>query len=204
MNLANFYFRDIIGYYAFDTWDEYHKTENTIAFLQDAGFSIKQIIDFLQSANHDDRYLSPDHLPDSVWSGLTKRNQFYIHPVLQMRNKPAVITEDGEIECADFFLEINPNFTIESLIKYCDQKLSFFIYEENKIKGALGYLLEKYKKLPYITSLDMLLRLIDKAEGKRLSNLLDIQSEEESVYEELKSFSLRLKESGLDKIVWRA
>lgn len=203
MNLTNFYFKEIIGYYSFESWDEYGITENTIAFLTDAKFSTGQIINFLQESNQENHYLSPEDLPDSIWSGLVERNRFYVHPVLQLRNKPITIDGKGEIACSKFFLEMNPNFTMESLIEYCNKKLSFFIYEENKIKGSLEYLLEKYKKLPHVTSLDMVLRLIDKAEGRTLSNLLDIQSNEESVYEELKNFYLRLKEEKMNEIVWR-
>lgn len=203
MDLTNFYFKEIIGYYSFESLDEYKATENTIAFLIDAKFSTGQIISFLQESNHEKCYLSPEDLPDSIWSGLTERNRFYVHPILQLRNDSITIDETGEISYPDFFLEINPNFTMKSLIEYCNKKLSFFIYEENKIKGSLEYLLEKYKKLPHITSLDMVLRLIDKAEGKNLSNLLDIQSNEESVYEELKNFYLRLKEEKMNQIVWR-
>ena len=203
MDLTNFYFKEIIGYYSFESLDEYKTTENTIAFLVDARFSTRQIINFLQESNHEKCYLSPKDLPDSIWSGLTERNRFYIHPILQLRNDSITIDETGKMSYPDFFLEINPNFTMESLIEYCNKKLSFFVYEENKIKGSLEYLLEKYKKLPHITSLDMVLRLIDKAEGKTLSNLLDIQSNEESVYEELKNFYLRLKEEKMNQIVWR-
>lgn len=203
MDLTNFYFKEIIGYYSFESLDEYKATENTIAFLIDAKFSTGQIISFLQESNHEKCYLPPEDLPDSIWSGLTERNRFYVHPILQLRNDSITIDETGEISYPDFFLEINPNFTMKSLIEYCNKKLSFFIYEENKIKGSLEYLLEKYKKLPHITSLDMVLRLIDKAEGKTLSNLLDIQSNEESVYEELKNFYLRLKEEKMNQIVWR-
>lgn len=203
MDLTNFYFKEIIGYYSFESLDEYKATENTIAFLIDAKFSTGQIISFLQESNHEKYYLSPEDLPDSIWSGLTERNRFYVHPILQLRNDSITINEIGEMSYPDFFLEINPNFTMKSLIEYCNKKLSFFIYEENKIKGSLEYLLEKYKKLPHITSLDMVLRLIDKAEGKTLSNLLDIQSNEESVYEELKNFYLRLKEEKMNQIVWR-
>ena len=203
MDLTNFYFKEIIGYYSFESLDEYKTTENTIAFLIDAKFSTRQIINFLQESNHEKCYLSPKDLPDSIWSGLTERNRFYIHPILQLRNDSITIDETGKMSYPDFFLEINPNFTMESLIEYCNKKLSFFVYEENKIKGSLEYLLEKYKKLPHITSLDMVLRLIDKAEGKTLSNLLDIQSNEESVYEELKNFYLRLKEEKMNQIVWR-
>lgn len=203
MDLTNFYFKEIIGYYSFESLDEYKTTENTIAFLVDAKFSTGQIISFLQESNHEKCYLSPEDLPDSIWSGLIERNRFYIHPILQLRSGSITIDETGEMSYPEFFLEINPNFTMESLIEYCNKKLSFFIYEENKIKGSLEYLLEKYKKLPHVTSLDMVLRLIDKAEGKTLSSLLDIQSNEESVYEELKNFYLRLKEEKMNQIVWR-
>lgn len=203
MFLTNFYFKEIIGYYYFDTWKEYNKTKNTIAFLVDSGFSDKQIIAFLKKANRDKKYLSPEDLPDEAWTGLIERNRFYVHPVLQLRNEPATIDENGEIKCSEFYLEINPNFSIESLIEYCNKKVSFFVYEENKVKGALEYLLEKYKKLPHVTSLDMVLKLIDRAEGNTLSSLLDLQKNEEAVYEELKNFSLSLHELKQDKIVWR-
>lgn len=203
MFLTNFYFKEIIGYYYFNTWNEYEKTKNTISFLTDSGFSDKQIIGFLKKTDRKKKYLLPQDLPDEVWSGLIERDKFYLHHALQLRNKPATTDETGQISCSEFYLEINPNFTIESLIEYCNQRVSFFVYEENKIKGAIEYLLEKYKKLPHVTSLDMVLTLIDKAEGNRLSNPLDLQKDEEIVYEELKNFSMSLHERKLDKIVWR-
>lgn len=203
MFLTNFYFKEIVGYYYFDTWEEYNKTRNTIAFLVDSGFSDEQIIIFFKKTNRDKKYLSPEDLPDEIWTGLIERNRFYVHPILQLRNKPATIDENGKISCSEFYLEINPNFSIESLIEYCNKKVSFFVYEENKVKGTLEYLLEKYKKLPHVTSLDMVLKLIDRAEGNTLSSPLDLQKNEEAVYEELKNFSLSLHELKQDKIVWR-
>lgn len=203
MFLTNFYFKEIVGYYYFDTWNEYEQTKNTISFLVDSGFSDKQIIGFLKKTDRKKKYLLPQDLPNEIWSGLIERDKFYLHHTLQLRNKPATIDETGQISCSKFYLEINPNFTIESLIEYCNQRISFFVYEENKVKGAIEYLLEKYKKLPHVTSLDMVLTLIDRAEGNRLSNPLDLQKDEEMVYEELKNFSMSLHERKLDKIVWR-
>ena len=115
--------------------------------------------------------------------------------------------ENNKIVTSRFFLEMKIIYAIEDLINYYYSKFpeNSEWKSENKDIGAINYLLNKYKRLKYISEVDFILFLIDYAsyDEKRISNIIDLERYEHEVGKVLKAKVNNATTEKSNVIVWR-
>lgn len=210
MNLTDYYYENKFGVYPFETDEQQIKTDKTIAYLFDIGYSEKEIISIIDECQPD-HCLSYNNLPDSLWNNsLLKKDVFYYHNLLQVRSRPAMLNmKTLEFNSNPFFIEMKISFTINDLLNYfyttTNQELSF--RDEKKDIGALNFLLKSYNRIDFIEPVDFILFLIDyacKEKDCSTSSILQIDSEfKADVFELLKVKTIQAAAQNFNKIIFR-
>ena len=206
-DFTDFYFyNEIVGCYPFDTNKERMKTINTMKYLIESGVPDELIKKILLAVGRKKAVITPKDLPDMLWeNSLTKRNTFYYHHFVQLK-EPMPVYSGGKIVSFKPFLEMKAHVTIKDLADY--------YYRTLKIKGvfrdykrdekALEYLLNKYSNLS-CEALDIVLALIDEAgyKNETIVNPLNITNNECEVIEKLLRNQAEAHAAKKDIIVWR-
>lgn len=186
------------------------KTKAIIMHLIDNGFTEKEIASIINSCKIKD-YMTPQDLPDNLWEdSLLKRDTFYYSSALQLvsappRWNPEKMTYSSE----PFYLEMKIKFTIEDLVNHYYKELDIDtnFRDYSKDKGALQYLLNKYK-IDNVESIDVILMLIEEAKSTMceysiITNPLKLQDYEGTVISFLKTAIPNKIISKSNQIVWR-
>lgn len=186
------------------------KTKAVLMHLIDNGFSEKEIAKVITSIKIKN-YMEFKDLPDYLWEdSLLKRDTFYYNQALQLVSQPPVWNpETMQQESEPFYLEMKIRFTMDDLLNYYYQELRVnpTFRDANKDKGALQYLLNKYK-LNNIQSIDVVLFLIDELKATssgdiNISSPLELQGLESTVITYLNSVLPNKTLNNSNKIVWR-
>lgn len=209
MNLVDYFYEEKYGCYPFETNENYKKTEKLLAYLFEAGVSMTEVLDFIEESPQTE-YLSPDLLPDWLWNdSLLTKNKFYYHRLLRIRPKSSVVmTADGNIKKMPFYLEMRIKFSIEDLLNYYYLlfAIELPIRDYKKDKGALEFLLQKYKNIMIVEPVDFVLALLDNHKQKRtalVSSPLDASEGIAETYEALKTKVSEAKLKKADRVIWR-
>lgn len=188
-----------------------NKTKAVINHLIDNGFSKKHIVRVINEVKKRD-YMIPQDLPNFLWEGsLLKRDTFYYNSILQIVSSPPKWNPETMQQVSEpFFLEMKIMYTIDDLLNYYYDELQINISfrDENKDKGALQYLLNKYK-IDNIESIDVVLLLIENAKAclsksfSIITNPLKLQDFEGDVITFLNNVIPNKVAKRTNKIIWR-
>lgn len=185
------------------------KTKATLLHLIDNNFTEKEIVKIITDCKIKD-FMTPDDLPDYLWdNSLLKRDTFYYSSVLQMVSPPPKWDPEKMTYSSEpFYLEMKINFTMNDLLEhyYNELKIDVNFRDENKDKGALQYLLNKYK-LNGVESIDVILLLIEEAKATSekhiITNPLKLQDFEGEVISFLNNVIPNKITNKENKIIWR-
>lgn len=186
MDLANIFYKEIVGIYPFPTNREEAITRCTLAYLLDSGITEKEILKILPIFKNK-AVISPDILPDALWhNSLTEKNIYYCHHALQIIPPAPIIKNDGTFKEFPFYLEIKIRFTVENLLQYFYRKASNYhmIKDSKRDCAQLMHMLNRYKKIEDIQGLDLLLFMIDEAAYRHIiiTEPFDIKTSEVEVF----------------------
>lgn len=209
MDFVEEYYSSVWGYYPFDDNDENkYRSKKIIDYLMDCNIEEKHILKFVEEAPKQD-FLTPDILPEWLWTNsLIKKDEFYYHNLLHIKSKaPTWDALTNKETNYPFYLEIKIQFTIDNLTDYFYKKfrIPMDLIDRKRDEGAFNYLLNKYRGISFISSLDFVLSLIDYMhnEGDDTYNVLDLSKYEKEVYEILFRKVEQSKLEKTNKIVWR-
>lgn len=182
-----------------------NKTKAVLKYLIANNFNELDIIDMMGKIKIGD-YLKPSDLPEYLWEdSLLKQDVFYYHTSLQIIPPPPRWNpETLQFSSEDFYLEMKIKYKIDDLLNYYYKTLKIQSMDYNKDKGAMQYLLNKYK-IEGMENVDIVLLLIDEAYRNDYSinnplKLQDLEMETISLANHIISNS-QLKRS--NKIIWR-
>ena len=191
--------------------EEYRlKTKAVIMHLVDNGFTEKEIVKVITSVKIKD-FMEVTDLPDYLWEdSLLKRDTFYYNRALQIVSQPPVWNpETMKQESEPFYLEMKIRFTMDDLLDYYYNELRVnpTFRDKNKDKGALQYLLNKYR-VDNIQSIDVVLFLIEELKSTstgdiNISSPLELQGLETTVITYLNNVLPNKTLNNSNKIVWR-
>lgn len=190
--------------------EEYRlKTKAVLLHLIDNNFTEKEIVKIITNCKIKD-YMTPNDLPDYLWEdSLLKRDTFYYSSILQLVSAPPKWDPEKMICTSEpFYLEMKIKFTIDDLLKhyYDELKIDINLRDENKDKGALQYLLNKYK-INKIENIDVILLLIEEAkitsEKPIITNPLKLQEFEGNVIAFLNNVIPNKIINKENEIIWR-
>lgn len=190
--------------------EEYRlKTKAVLLHLIDNNFTEKEIVKIITNCKIKD-YMTPNDLPDYLWEdSLLKRDTFYYSSILQLVSAPPKWDPEKMICTSEpFYLEMKIKFTIDDLLKhyYDELKIDINLRDENKDKGALQYLLNKYK-INKIENIDVILLLIEEAkitsEKPTITNPLKLQEFEGNVIAFLNNVIPNKIINKENEIIWR-
>ena len=180
MNYADYYYEYHYGNYPFNEDKSYLiRTQKTIDYLFEADFTSKEIIQIIEQSQKRKSFTYED-LPNSLWeNSLLNKNVFYYHNQLQILSTPAKFNPiTNQFKTSEFFIEMKIKYTEKDILNYFYNvfKIDPIFINENKDLGAISYLLKKYSKIDFMTSVDFILFLIDyaKLNYPYASSLFDI------------------------------
>ena len=118
MDLADLYYREIVGVYPFSTQREEAVSRCTIAYLEEAGVPKKKIIEMMVSLK-EKAFIEPEDIPQNFYDGsLIRPGEYYCHPELQLISPDPVIAKDGTFTQFPFYQEMKICFTMRDLCRY--------------------------------------------------------------------------------------
>lgn len=186
--------------------DYRNKTKAIIKYLIDNELNESDIIDMFGKIKIED-YLKPDDLPEYLWEGsLLKKNVFYYHNSLQLIPPPPKWNaETLQSSSEDFYLEMKIQYNIDNLLEYYYKAMKIESMDYNKDKGAMQYLLNKYK-IEGMENVDIVLLLIDEAHANEyvINSPLKLQDLEMEVISLAKHMVANSKSKRSNEIIWRA
>lgn len=209
MDLAAYYYKEIVGVYDFPTLREEAVTRHTLAYLQDSGFTEPEIFGIINEVGGEKGYIEPADLPDSVWeNSLTKKGHYYCHRALQLLPPDPVVCEDGTFKEFPFYQEMRARFTLDDLTAYYRRKFPQYIIADDKRDAAqFRHMLKKYESMGAIEPLDIVLFMIDEAAFQHVTVVEPFSIATGSIQQEI---ILRLQKilaerhaKGYDKNIWR-
>ena len=209
MDLANIFYKEVVGIYPFPTNREEAITRCTLAYLLDGGITEKEILKILPTFK-DKAVISPDILPDILWrDSLVEKNTYYCHHVLQIIPPDPVVKNDGTFKEFPFYLEIKIRFTEKDLLRYFYKKTFNYhmIKDEKRDSAQLIHMLNRYKRIEDVQELDLLLFMIDEAAYRHITitEPFDIKTSEIEVFTltKLRNIVNNRHEGKHDKIKYR-
>ncbi len=215
-DLTEWYYRNEIGYYPWNTDTNKKITQDTLQYLVESKFNDEDIFKVM----HDSKggIITPDTLPDWLWdNSLIKRGQFYTSRLFQLESDRTKIKKmpNGArilVISNDFWLEIIPKFTLNQLIEYyyCQLPNAASYNTEKQNIGIFQYLLQRYEKVsettPYVTNLDLIINAIDSLSKERayLSDPFELTKTIDATLPEVLRVNKVGFEQGKCKIIWRS
>jgi hypothetical protein len=205
MDILDFYYQNI----GEEPTDKHREiTGKTFSYLKDNNFSDKDILKIFKKLPVKTD-LSFDDLPDELWeNSLIKRNTYYYHNELHIIS-PApywdVLTD--KIVSPKFYLEMKIKYTINNLIDYFYKTFpkNMNLVDDKKDVGSMNYLLNKYRKITFIETIDFILYLIDEAKNDEYvcNDILDVQRYEEKTFKYLENKVNNAMVEKKNIIIWR-
>lgn len=205
MNLLDFY------YYNLGTEPtelEREITKATLDHLIDNNLTERDIISMIKDFPAK-MALEPSDLPNKLWeNSLLNRDTFYYHSELHITSPaPYWDFENDRIVSSRFFLEMKIQYSIRDLIQYYYKKFprDIRLIDEKKDIGTMEYLLNKYKNIAFIESVDFILFLIDEAadSGYELTEMIDLKRFETQAFDYLEHKTMNAAVEKMNKIIWR-
>lgn len=190
--------------------EEREITRKTIEYLLDCKIEAEDIMKILEEAAINKSKIGVEDLPDWLWeNSLIKKDTFYYHNTLHLKSKAPIFDVKNKIIIkSEFYLEMIIKYSMKDLMDYYYDKLEkdIIFRDDRKDAGAFKYLLNKYKALENMESLDFVLMLIDYESNEDRyykKDILNLKENEEKVYEIMKHKCCQAELSSLNKIVWR-
>ena len=208
MDLANIFYKEIVGVYPFPTQREEAITRHTIAYLQESGVPDADIFRILVQFGTQGG-ITPDELPGEIWDdSLTEKGQYYVHSRLQLLPPSPIVKMDGTFKAFPYYQEMVARFTIKELCRYFYLKSSGLIMRDAvRDERQLKHMLSKYKNMEKFSALDFVLFLIDEAafQNRPVSSPfdVDVSSLTSVVADKLIRIMDERRAKGYDKIKWR-
>ena len=210
MDLAAYFFKEIVGVYKFKTPREEALTRCTIAYLQESGVSTAEIFQLLNEVGNTKGYLEPADIPDWIWEkSLTKKGHYYCHHALQLVSPTPIIRRDGTFKEYPFYQEMRIRFTLDDLIEYFYAAIPGYMIlrDKGRDERQFKHLLRKYSNLQGIEELDFVLCLIDEAAYQKVPVIepfnIDTPSMQTQAANKLTKTLAERHAKGYDKNIWR-
>lgn len=209
MDLADLYYREIVGVYPFSTQREEAVSRCTIAYLEEAGVPKKKIIEMMISLK-EKAFIEPEDIPSSFYDGsLIQRGVYYCHPELQIISPDPVIAKDGTFTQFPFYQEMKICFTMQDLCQYFYRKTARQnnLSDQKRDTGQFVHLLKRYTGLDNIQPLDVVLCMIDEAAYQKMfiAEPFSVKTAQIEAYtiDKLQRIVNEKKAKGHDRPVWR-
>lgn len=208
MNFTDYFYKSKWGYYPYEEYINYDKTESFIRHLQDNKFTNDEIFQIIEEADKNP-YLSIEDMDDKWWEPyLTEKNKFYFHNTLRLQpKKPMWNPLTGEVKVEKFYLEMVIKYSINDLLNYyyITVNTPVPLRDYKRDKAGLEHLLKKYNNMKNITSLDFVLHLIDMAKRMNVyvSSSVELNQCEAETYDHLMKVVAESELDGVNKIIWR-
>lgn len=212
MDLAEYYYENAYGCYPFDTNEEKDKTQKVIDHLVENSIENVVIMAIIEKASAKRvGYLTPQDIYnyEPLWENtLIKPGVFYYHPELQIRPKaPSFNPTTNETTVGQFYLEMRICYNEYDLMNYIRKsiKMPAALYDDKRDIGSVNFLLNKYKNINVVESLDFVLYLVDhlRQSEQMAVSILDIANAEQAVYEQCLKMAPAMAIKKANQIVWR-
>lgn len=212
MDFTELYYEEAFGCYPFESDEPKEKTQKTMDYLQDNLLPEREIVKFIESAaRRQDHYLLPTdaYEHEAFWKGsLLEPDVFYYHPLLQLRSKaPTFNPVTGETNEAPFFLEMKIRYEKGALLHHIRKELRLPVELQDDVRdlGAVDYLLEKYRKVGIVPTIDFILFLVDEAKTReqRILSILNLSQVEQEVFISCQKMVPEMTAKKTNRIVWR-
>lgn len=212
MDLAAYYYREIVGVYDFPTLREEAITRCTIAYMQEGGLTDAEIFGFLNTMGRGKGYITPADIPTDAWEtegNLIERGQYYCHHRLQLLSPMPIIRSDGTFKEYPFYQENVIRFTLKDLNDYFHNQIAGYssLRDDKREEAQFRHMLKKFEALRPIQPLDVILLMIDEAAYQHVPvvepfdiNTSNMRSE---VINRLQRTLAERHAKGYDKNVWR-
>lgn len=207
MDFVELYYKNVHGYYPFETDENKIKSQKIIDYLSDAGISGGDIFTFIYNAPPSD-FLSYEMLPESLWeNSLLMKGSFYFHSELHILSKPPTWDPISKKEKMDpFYREMKIKYTFNDAVNYfySQMKIDKLYMDEKRDLAAAKHLFDKFWKFNS-KQIDVLLYCIDYAANQecKVKTLIEIGQYEIEVFEALERNMAEAKLHNLNKIIWR-
>jgi hypothetical protein len=206
LDLTEYFYREVVGYYPFKTDREECITRCTIQYLEDSNVLYPTIMLAMQKfANKG--YIAPDDLPEEIWQdSLTKKGQYYMNHWLHIL-PPTPKILNGKFVSYPFYCEMTARFTIKDLVNLFYKQVGDNEHRNDaRLEAGMKTLLNKFSGFK-IEALDLILFLIDEAhhEHKTMFDAFDLSNASffRDVLTQKENELKCLHEQKKDKIIWR-
>lgn len=206
-NLIQYYYKEIYRKEDYSESDTI-RTDKTIGYLKDCGFSVTEIIQ--EIGRWSKACITIDDLSGILWSNsLIKRGAFYLHRELRIVSKaPEYDYESDTLKTYQFFCEMKIRYTVDDVLNYFYSRipsLNCQFVDKKTDRKTVAFLMNKYSNIDYIEPLDIILCSIDYCTKNNPDSykLIDITCDNLNIIKQLQSDMVELESKDLRKITWR-
>lgn len=206
-NLLRYYYKEIYRKEDYSESDTI-RTDKTIGYLKDCGFSVTEIIQ--EIGRWSKACITIDDLSGILWSNsLIKRGAFYLHRELRIVSKaPEYDYESDTLKTYPFFCEMKIRYTADDVLNYFYSRipsLNCQFVDKKTDRKTVAFLMNKYSNIDYIEPLDIILCSIDYCTKNNPDSykLIDITCDNLNIIKQLQSDMVELESKDLRKITWR-
>lgn len=206
-NLIQYYYKEIYRKEDYSKSDTI-RTDKTIGYLKDCGFSVTEIIQ--EIGRWSKACITIDDLSGILWNNsLIKRGAFYLHRELRVVSKaPEYDYESDTLKIYPFFCEMKIRYTVDDVLNYFYSRipsLNCQFVDKKTDRKTVAFLMNKYSNIDYIEPLDIILCSIDYCTKNNPDSykLIDITCDNLNIIKQLQSDMVELESKDLRKITWR-
>lgn len=206
-NLIQYYYKEIYRKEDYSKSDTI-RTDKTIGYLKDCGFSVTEIIQ--EIGRWSKACITIDDLSGTLWNNsLIKRGAFYLHRELRIVSKaPEYDYESDTLKTYQFFCEMKIRYTVDDVLNYFYSRipsLNCQFVDKKTDRKTVAFLMNKYSNIDYIEPLDIILCSIDYCTKNNPDSykLIDITCDNLNIIKQLQSDMVELESKDLRKITWR-
>ena len=206
-NLIQYYYKEIYKKEDYSKSDTI-RTDKTIGYLKDCGFSVTEIIQ--EIGRWSKACITIDDLSGTLWNNsLIKRGAFYLHRELRIVSKaPEYDYENDTLKTYQFFCEMKIRYTVDDVLNYFYSRipsLNCQFVDKKTDRKTVAFLMNKYSNIDYIEPLDIILCSIDYCTKNNPDSykLIDITCDNLNIIKQLQSDMVELESKDLRKITWR-
>lgn len=206
-SLIKYYYGEI--YTKDDVFDsDIIRSDKTINYLKDCGFSSLEIIQELERQKEPS--ITIDTLTKGLWNNsLIKPGAFYLHHELRIVSKaPEYDYQNNTILTYPFYCEMKIRYTTDDLLNYFYSRISPLntqFVDKKTDRKTVTFLMRKYGNIDFVEPLDVILCSIDYHTKNDLDcyKLIDVTCDNLNIIKQLQNDMVELESKDLRKITWR-
>lgn len=205
-SLLDFYYGDIYCGPYID--EDVSRTDKTISYLKDCGFSDLEITKEL--SRHKEARITGDNLNDILWkNSLIKKGAFYLHRELRIVSQaPIFDLPTNTLKTFPFYCEMKIRYTVGDVLDYFYSKLSQLslnLIDRKSDTKIVTFLMSKYSQVDYVEPLDIILCSIDfyTKEHPDCYKLIDVVNDNYEVIRTLQAHMVELDSINKRQNTWR-